>query len=134
MESALRTIRIVWIGMFIAGLIYVWLPERLGVQPREANPLLYTLILVQAVAVFVIAVGMRKFMVGKATETLRTNVAEAVALQKWRTGQIVSVAMFESIVLFGLVLRFTGATRMQVAPLYVLGLGAMIVFWPREIQ
>jgi hypothetical protein len=134
MEASLKTIRIVWGAMVIAAFIYVWLPEKVGVQPKNLDSTFYTVFIVLLVVMLSTIVILRKLTIAKAEPLIRANANDTAALQKWRAGQIVTVAMFEAIVLYGLVLRFVGATRMQAAPFYAVGIIGMIVFWPRPVS
>jgi len=118
MEGSLRTIRIVWIAMLIAAFIYGWLPEKLNVQPKKLDSTFYAVFIVLLVVMLASIVIMRRLTIDKAEPLIRSNPNDAGALQKWRAGQIVTVAMFEAMVLYGLVLRFVGATRLQAIPFY----------------
>lgn len=134
MEASLKIIRIVWGAMLIAAFIYGWLPEMVGVQPKNLDSTFYTVFIVLLVAMLFSIVIIRNLTIAKAEPLIRLNPNDAAALQKWRVGQIVTVAMFEAIVLYGLVLRFVGSTRMQAAPFYVVGIAGMIVFWPKSVS
>jgi hypothetical protein len=134
MEASLKIVRIVWIAMLIAAFIYLWLPEKLNVQPRDLDSTFYGAFIVLVAVMLASIVILRKLTIGKAEPLIRSNSNDTAALQKWRFGQIVTVALCEAIVLYGLVLRFVGATRSQSAPFYGVGIAAMIVFWPRPVS
>lgn len=134
MDSQLRQVQIVWIALFVAGIVYVALPEFIAVQPREISPILYPILAVQSVVILAVVVFLRKMLIGRAVEVLATDANNRAAILKWRSGEIATAALCESIVLLGLVVRFVGGTRVQSALLYLLGLGAMIVFWPKRPQ
>ena len=134
MEANLRTIRIVWIALLVAAFVYAWLPEQLGVQPKHLDSTFLTVFVILLIAMPATIVIMRKLTIAKAEPMIRSNPNDAAALLKWRAGQIVTVAMLEGIVLYGLVLRFVGATRTQAAPFYVVGIAGMIIFWPKPVS
>ena len=81
-----------------------------------------------------IVMVLRRATIGRAQDVLRTSPNDAAALGRWRMGQIITFAICEAIVLYGLVLRFMGATLKQSAPLYVLGICAMLFFRPQPVQ
>lgn len=131
MDSNLKQVKIVWLALFVAGIAYVALPEFIAVQSRELNPVIFPVLVAQGLVILTVVVFLRKLLIGRAVEALLTNAEDRTAILKWRSGQIATAALCESIVLLGLVARFIGGTRPQSATLYVLGLGAMIVFWPK---
>lgn len=131
MDSNLKQVKIVWLALFVAGIVYVALPEFIAVQSRELNPVIFPVLVAQGLVILTVVVFLRKLLIGRAVEALLTNAEDRTAILKWRSGQIATAALCESIVLLGLVARFIGGTRPQSATLYVLGLGAMIVFWPK---
>jgi len=134
MDASLRYVKIIWSAFLFAALLYIWIPEQVHVQSRELAPAFYYAMIGLAILMLPILLVMRKATIGLAEPILRNAPQDASALMKWRSGQIVTAAMCEAIVLFGLVLRFVGATRMQAAPLYALGIGALIVFWPKSLE
>ncbi len=134
MEASLRTVRIVWVAMLVAALIYWWLPEKLNVQPKDLDSTFYGVFIGLLVAMLASIVILRRLTISKAEPLIRSNSTDVAALQKWRAGQIVTVAMCEGIVLYGLLLRFVGATRSQAALFYGVGIAAMIVFWPKQVS
>jgi|SRR3954464_15882813 hypothetical protein len=134
MEASLKTVRIVWIAMLVATFIYLLLPEMLNLNPRDLNSPIYAVFVALVVVVLTSIVILRMLTIGRAEPLIRANSNDAGALQKWRAGQIVTVALCEAIVLYGLVLRFVGATWAQSAPFYGVGIAAMIVFWPKPVR
>ncbi len=133
MNNVLRTMRIIHGAMLLAAFMYVWIAEKLnyGQSPRDISTF-YMVLCFQIVLIVVIAFFFRRRFVSASVETLRTDPNNATALGRWRTGQIMSYAFAESVVLFGLVVRFTGATRMQAVPFYVVGILMLLVFYPQE--
>ena len=134
MESALKQIRIIWTAMVVAAFIYVWLPEYVQVQPREIPPSIMPVFAALGVSMIVAIVVFRKIYISKAELVLQRDSNDASALLRWRTGQITTMALCEGLVLYGLVLRFMGATRYQAAPMYIIGIGAFIIFRPQRVQ
>ena len=78
------------------------------------------------------AATIRSRKLGPAFDALRTNPNDAKALDLWRQGSLVSACCAMTVVLFGLVLHFLGASRLQVAAFFVVGTTAMLFWWPRR--
>jgi hypothetical protein len=134
MDSQVKQVRIIWIAMLAAAVLYIWVPEQVHAQPKSLDSTFYAVFIVLVVVVLGMIVVFRKGTIDRVTPILQSSPNDLAALQKWRIGQIVTVAMSEAIVLYGLVLRFVGATRMQAAPFYLVGIGCMIVFWPKPVH
>lgn len=133
MDSAIRGLRIVHGALLAAAFLYVYLAETLKADsyPRPIS-LIYVAIAAVAGAVIVISFVLRIRMVNSSEERLRLDASDAAALARWRAGNIASIALAESIVLYGLVLRFVGATTGQVVPFYLAGIAMLLLFTPRR--
>ena len=134
MESALKQMRLMWMLVLAAAFGYVALAEFL---PHSVAPIkreVYAIILVVGVMELVSMVIVRKVLLTKAEDVLRTSPSDMAAIFRWRQGQVITLAIASAIVMFGLVVRFIGATTIQEAPLYLLGLAAMLVFQPKAVQ
>jgi F0F1-type ATP synthase membrane subunit c/vacuolar-type H+-ATPase subunit K len=74
----------------------------------------------------------RRKLIGPAFETLRQKPDDATALGQWRRGVVISAALGESIVLFGVVIYLIGGASRQAAPFFVVGTLVMLLWWPRR--
>jgi formate-dependent nitrite reductase membrane component NrfD len=133
MDSAIRVLRIVHGALLGAAFLYVFMAEKLneGREPKSTS-VIYMAIAVMAVAVVVISFVFRIRMVGSSEEKLRLDATDATALARWRAGNVVTLALAESVVLYGLVLRFVGATTAQAVPFYLAGIAMLLLFTPRR--
>ena len=78
------------------------------------------------------AFSIRMRYLGTTEETLSSNPEDQVALSRWRSGQIISLVMCQTIALFGLILRLLGGTSLQTIPFYLISTSMMLVWWPRR--
>ncbi len=97
-------------------------------EPLSTNvPLLLGIL---AVANLVSGQMIRSRRLRLAFETLRTKPDDAESLARWRQGVIISDCLVEAVVLYGLAIHFMGGTSRQVAPFFIVGSVAMVVWWP----
>jgi hypothetical protein len=75
---------------------------------------------------------MRSKQLPIAFETLRTKSDDAASLGRWRTGVIISDALAEAVVLYGFTVHMLGGTAKEVAPFFIAGLAAMLIWWPKQ--
>ena len=78
-----------------------------------------------------VAAFLRRRMIKPSEESLRSNPDDESALKKWRTGVILSLAMASTIVLFGLVLKFMGATWNVASWFFIVGILLLLAWTPR---
>jgi hypothetical protein len=132
LEKSMRTVRIVYVVLFFAMILSVFTAEKLSHQePRDIRAVWLGL-LVNGLMVVGVAQLFRIKMLEPAAETLQANPDDPIALGRWRTGNLLSFLLAESIVLFGMALRFIGGTTMQSLPFCVVGIAMMLVWWPRR--
>jgi hypothetical protein len=118
--------------MLTAAVIYIILPELVHVHTREVSRMLFTILLGLAFVIATVALMVRNRMVERAASQLALAPTDAAALNRWRMGHIVLFALSESIVLYGLVLRFIGASILQAGVLYAGGIALLLMFTPRR--
>ena len=132
-EQRLRAVRVIHFTMLTLVVLLVPLGERIATDEGQPGFLLPFFAAIAAVDV-VLALGVRKSLVGGAEERLRQHPENAVAAMRWQTGQLGSFAIAESVALLGFMLRVMGATLEQAAGFYAAGLGLLLIFWPRAPQ
>jgi hypothetical protein len=133
MPGTLRVLRTIHGALMAAMLLYVYLTEfllRLKTQPVGTE--FYDGIATVALLAAVIAFAIRARMLRPAFAKLRANPNDPDGHRRWRLGSLISDSLALSIVLYGFVLRFTGATSVQAAPFYVGGFVLMLLWWPRR--
>jgi hypothetical protein len=63
---------------------------------------------------------------------LAMRPGDALTLNRWRAGYIMTYALSEAIAMFGLVLRILGFSLSQVLSFYVAGFALLLFFGPRR--
>jgi hypothetical protein len=66
-----------------------------------------------------------------AFETLRVRPDDPGSLVGWRKGVLFSDCLAEATVLYGFVIHMLGGADREVAPFFVAGAAAMILWWPK---
>ena len=133
MTSALKVLQLLRMALLGSAGIYVILGELLAHHPSAPpNALLFFVLTFVGASEVVMILGVRKLLVVPAAARLAAQPNDTLALTRWRGGYILIFALSESIALFGLVLRFLGFTRAQVAPFYLAGIVLLVYFAPRE--
>src|SRR5437588_9498022 len=108
--------------MCVTTIFYVLVGEWMEATPRQLNTALYNGMLIFALLIGLIIVVTRKLTIDRALEVLKHTPDNMAALYRWRSGNILSFALAESIVLYGFVVRFLGASLAQAAPFYIAGI------------
>jgi hypothetical protein len=103
-------------------LLYVWVGERDGPLPRPVNPLLRIAVSVFAASIIPTVLLLLRRELQRAKDGLARQSGDVAALRRWRAIQLVILACFLAIPLYGLVLRFQGGTLLQAMPFYVVGI------------
>ena len=132
MESSLKLLRTVQVAMLISIGLYAFIAQSYGPAPREVSlAFVYTM---AALAIFMIAaiLVVRRIFVKPAERALNENPENAVPLNRWRGGYIVTFALSEIVALYGVVLRFVGVRFSQVVPFFLAGFILMLFFGPRR--
>jgi len=114
--------------MYLGVLIYLKLPES---QVPTAFPLALGF-----VAISTISVGqtLRQRLVIATAATLVSDPENKTILRRWRAGNIVSFTFAESIMLFGVVLKFLGERWNIVAIFFAAGLLMLLLWSPKRIE
>ncbi len=78
-----------------------------------------------------IASFLRSRYLTSSLETLRTNPSDPQALQKWRSAYVLPFTLAESVALFGLVLKFMGASWRVAGPFFAAAILLLLLWAPR---
>ena len=132
MDASLRLLRIIQMVLLTSVVLYAVVGELAG--PQEARDVKQMrLILIALAGALLLAMGaIRQRMISPAQQILRSQPEDALALARWRAGNIVTFALAEAVALYGLVLRMLGAKLLQALPFYAAGAVLMLVFTPRR--
>ena len=108
------------------------LAARFGPVPQRTVPVVLYAIAAAAVLITVGIFVVRRAMVIRAENSLGQDAEDAGALNRWRAGYIIILALAETISVHGLVLRFVGFGFSQVVPFFLASLILMLFFGPRR--
>jgi hypothetical protein len=132
MKSALSTLRLIHVLMLISILVIAYLPEHLHPHPdHPPQPMIYYALTFIAVLDIVLTFVFRRLMITRAEKVLAVTPEDGAALNRWRTGQLLSICMCVAVALYGLVLRFIGFSLGQVIYFYVVAVVLMLYVTPR---
>lgn len=133
-KNAARIMRIVYGGILIHMILVIILGEfylRFQTVSLDVNILIGIGILCFGMLGFVIFV--RRKVVGSAAEALRRNPDDKKSIQKWKLGNLICCVILDVIVVFGLVIQITGENRRLELPFFIVGIGLMLLWWPKVI-
>jgi F0F1-type ATP synthase membrane subunit c/vacuolar-type H+-ATPase subunit K len=131
-DETLRTARILHLVFLVSIPFYVVAGEM--AHPTETREVLIIVagLAMVAASLLLVALFVRRHLLGAASDTLRFRATDAEATGKWRAANILSFVLAETIAIFGLVVRVLGGTLEQAGPFYVAGLFLLILWTPRR--
>jgi hypothetical protein len=132
MVVALKMLRSVQWAMLGSILLYALLGRFIHPAEKGLDPAVSYLFTTLGVALIGVIFVVRRTLVFRAEESLATQPDDAVSLNHWKTGYIVTYALCEALALFGLVERFLGCSVQQSIPYYIGGFALMFFFRPRQ--
>jgi hypothetical protein len=125
-------VRAVQWSMLGSILLYAVGGEVLGSGARAVDPSLSYVFATASVAIVGVIFVVRRTLVLRSAESLAAHPDDALTINHWRNGYIVTYALCEALALFGLILRFTGVNFQQSLPYYIGGFVLLFFFGPRE--
>jgi hypothetical protein len=131
MEGSIRLIRALQIAMLSAIVIYVLVGELVG-STRSADPITYYVLSLATITIVGVILVVRRTLVRQSESMLAMRPGDALTLNRWRAGYIMTYALSEAIAMFGLVLRILGFSLSQVLSFYVAGFALLLFFGPRR--
>jgi hypothetical protein len=131
MEGSIRLIRALQIAMLSAIVIYVLVGELVG-SSRSADPITYYVLSLATITIVGVILVVRRTLVRQSESMLAIRPGDALTLNRWRAGYIMTYALSEAIALFGLILRILGFSLSQVLSFYVAGFAMLLFFGPRR--
>jgi hypothetical protein len=132
MQSSRRLIQTVRFAMLVSVALYAWLVWRLP-STATPNPTFFRAIAAVAVFLVIVIFVTRRTRLSRTEVLLAAQPQDAKVLMRWRQGYVVTYAMSEAIVLYGVVLHFTGFPLSQVAPFFIAGALLMLFLGPKSI-
>jgi hypothetical protein len=100
-------------------------------QPRAVQPMILYALAALAITDVASGVALRKKRVDAPMEVLRSEPENAAALAQWRGGNIFSFAQAETVTLFGVALKFLGASWLTAGFFFFVGLVLILLWTPR---
>jgi F0F1-type ATP synthase membrane subunit c/vacuolar-type H+-ATPase subunit K len=138
MDRAMMTLKIIWFAMLLSLAVYL-LAGLLGApgisasMSGEAFSVLRTVLYVVGFATLIAAGTLRKLLCAGISRTGGPDPApQPVSLPKYTTAVIISLALCESVGIYGLVLFFLGKNSLDLYLLLGVSAAAMIYYRPRK--
>jgi hypothetical protein len=131
MEATLRWARKLHAVFLVTIPLYVFATILLHFQEQPISPLVFAAIALASLWDIALAMLFRSRKITPAVEVLKKNPDDDEALALWRGGVVLSFAFCETLVLFGLLLKFLGASWNVAGIFYAVGLLLMLAWTPR---
>jgi hypothetical protein len=132
MESAIKVVRAIQIGLLVSVVVYVVVGERVGSIPRLNDPVVFYVLSLATITIVGVILVVRRTLVLQSAAALAARPNDLATLNRWRAGHIMTYALSEAIAVFGFVLRIMGFTLSQVAYFYIAGFILLLFFGPRR--
>ncbi|MBZ5702275.1 MAG: hypothetical protein LAN84_10550 [Acidobacteriia bacterium] len=131
LQTALRDLRIIHGVMLVSVLLYMLVIFQIHPSEGHLSPVIPEAITVCCAAEIAVALVLRARLLAPCMETLRSNPDDAQALGRWREGNLVSITLAQSVALFGLVLKFLGASWFVGGPFFATAIFLLLIWTPR---
>jgi hypothetical protein len=131
LPGQVRFARLVWSLLLVCELLEINLVFKVHPQPIGNRPIEYG---VYALSVWVVgvAVVLRRKLVKTSEKVLEHAPLDAIALKRWRLGQILPATFASAVTLFAVLVHLLSGSLSHSIPLFALGLAMMIYFFPRR--
>jgi len=132
MSTTLKILRMLQWAMLASVLLYVLTGELIARHPVRIDQTLSYFFSSLAVGVVGTIFVVRRTLVLPAALSLAVRPEDAMSLNHWRTGYLVTYALCDALAVFGLVLRIRGSSLQQSALFYISGFILLLFFRPRS--
>jgi hypothetical protein len=131
LSGQVRFARIVWSLLLVCELLEFNLAFHVHSQLIVDRTIEYG---AYALSVWVAGVGvfLRRMLVKSSEKVLQHAPQDAIALKRWRLGQILPATFASAVVLFGVLVHLLSGSLAHSTPLFALGLAMMIYYFPRR--
>ena len=134
MNSTFSQLRLIHRAFVLAWFTYLGLLIYLH-WPEKPVPIIFPTVMgILAISSIQVGLTMRQKLLFAPAAALISDPENVVLLRRWRAGNIVSFAFAESIMLFGVVLKFLGERWSIVSIFFGTGLLLLFLWSPRESQ
>jgi len=131
MDSSLRRLQTIRFALLASIALYFVVSLYSPARSQGSPQMFEILALTSAVIVAAVFVLRGKVLAPSAT-LAATQPEDANAMSLWRTAHIIIWAMCEVIAMYGLLLRYLGATVAQAAPFFAAGFLLILLLGPRR--
>jgi hypothetical protein len=132
-EGTLRQLQLIHLCLVVSVVLYLFMMKIMEL-PNSGPPSasIFWSLCVESVLALGFGQSIRSKKLGAAFEALQTKPDDPAALAQWHAGVIISDCLAESVALCGLAIHYLGGTSRQVAPFFVAGFLALLLWWPRR--
>ncbi len=130
-KKPLRVARVLHVALLVMVVVDFDISYRFAPIQNQISPILVYAITFVGLNEIGVAAFLRSRMIKPSEESLSSNPNDEPALKKWWTGVIVTLVMASTIVLFGLVLKFMGATWNVACWVFIMGTLLLLAWTPR---
>lgn len=135
MESQRKLLQTVRIALLVSIALYVFIGERIARSaPGAPDRNFYFAITLVAITTVGMTFAVWRRFVLRSEVILADQPEDTAALNRWRTGYIITYTLCETVGSFGFVLRFIGFRFSEVAPFYVVSFALILLFSPRQTR
>jgi hypothetical protein len=133
MRDALKKTRLLYVVLMGCLLLYIHAMNLISVPSyKSLNPMMYLALIFLGVNTLGVGQVMRHISRRTTVEKLRTNPDDPKAMRLWRSGLVSSGLSAEVLPIFGFLIYISGGTSRQVAPFFIAGAVALIIWWPKK--
>jgi hypothetical protein len=130
-ESTLRSARVIHLAFLAAAILYFAVLFQIRPVERSVDPILIYALAFLCLSVIWVGFFLRARMVTAPAARLSANPQDTASLKQWRSGQIVSFAFAESVVFYGVLLKFLGAAWNIAGTFFVVGVLLLVAWTPK---
>ena len=131
MQATLREMRILHAVFMLTVLLYIFTLIVLHPQERKVSSATVSSFAAESIAAAGLALLFRSRKIKPALEILHGDPEDTSALARWRSGNILSFVLTETIVLFGFMVKYLGAGWNVAGVFFVVGTLLFLVWRPR---
>lgn len=131
LQATLREMRILHAVFMLTVLLYIYTLIVLHPQERKVSSATVSSFAAESIAAAGLALLFRSRKITPALEILYRDPEDKSALARWRSGNILSFVLTETIVLFGFMLKYLGSGWNVAGVFFVVGTLLFLVWRPR---
>jgi hypothetical protein len=128
---ALRNLRLVHTVFLLTVVLYIVVIGFVPATTRQPQAMLLYVFAAIGFSDVLFAFLLRSQLVTPPAEALRVNPDDAAALQKWRSGNLISFVLAETLALLGLVLKFLGFGWNIAGVFFAVSIALLMLFTPK---